>query len=823
MELDIKKKFITFPYPYMNGILHLGHAYTLLSADIQARYYKMKGYEVLFPFGFHGSGMPIVACANKLKYELEEYKNVPIEDIPSDKQIRILMDMEIKNEELQNFIDPEYWVKYFSENAMKDLKDFGVYVDFDRSFYTTKMNPYYDSFITWQFHHLMNDGYVTKGKRYVVYSIKDDQPCADHDRRIGEGVKPIQLKTKLVNTKQGKLLCTVHNDNNQISKIYMNIKDNFVTLKINNDEIICNKNCYFNLIYQMNEINKNYPYEDFINVITKNIVEEQDVDIEYINIDKDFGTGFYIAENTEDIKLETCKFQENSNSDYVYYEPDGNVMSRTGDKCIVALTEQWFINYANTELKKNVCDYVENLMKNNNQMLQNSLINSVKELHEWPCSRNFGLGTFIPGTTDLIDSLSDSTIYMAYYTISHLIKKIPMENINNDLFDYVFLGKDYEIPDEYKDIISEMRREFLFWYPMDIRISGKDLIPNHLSMSLYNHYAIWKNNDCMPRTYVVNGYLMIKKKGSSKPVKMSKSEGTFITMRQGIREYGVNAVRYVLAYNYRYDDGVFDELFAETIKNKFGEKDWMDAHFYNLLDKAKRDESSDFNIWDNVFNEDIYYILSKIDEYYENTKYKEIIDLFDMLINSKNDYLRFQTDLHKGVIKKYINCALCLLYPIVPDLVEKIMKNVGLNNFEFKKVEKVIFREYGYYRDIINDTCVQIRKATKKGKDKSISVHIIEDFTSTENNIIKNPNIIDNETGETYGKYKGFNKFIEMRKEKYGNYMFNSKKEFDLVKQYVPIILKNEFHININIDFVKSNYENQFKFGPGKPKIITQN
>jgi leucyl-tRNA synthetase len=823
MELNknntIKKKFITFPYPYMNGILHLGHAYTLLSADIQARYYKMKGYEVLFPFGFHGSGMPIVACANKLKYELEEYKNVPIEDIPSDKQIRILMDMEIKYEELQNFIDPEYWVKYFSENAMKDLKDLGVFVDFDRTFYTTKMNPYYDSFISWQFHHLMNDGYVTKGKRYVVYSIKDEQPCADHDRRIGEGVKPIQLKTKLVNTKQGKLLCTVHNDNNQFSKIYMNIKDNFVKLKINNDEIICNKNCYLNLIYQMNEINKNYPREDYTNVITKNILEDQDVDIEYINIDKDFGTGFYIAENTEDIKLETCKFQENSNSDYVYYEPDGNVMSRTGDKCIVSLTEQWFINYADTELKKNVCDYVENLMKNNNQMLQNSLINSVKELHEWPCSRNFGLGTFIPGTTDLIDSLSDSTIYMAYYTISHLIKKMPMENINNELFDYIFLGKDYEMPDEYKDIIGEMRREFLFWYPMDIRISGKDLIPNHLSMSLYNHYAIWKNNDYMPRSYIVNGYLMIKKKGAPKPVKMSKSEGTFITMRQGIREYGVNALRYVLAYNYRYDDGVFDETFAETIKNKFGEKDWMDAHFYNLLDKVKRDESSDFNIWDNVFNEDVDYILSKIDEYYENTKYKEIIDLFDMLINSKNDYLRFQPDLHTVIVNKYINCALCLLYPIVPDLVEKIMENVCLNNFEFKKVEKVIFREYGYYRDIINDTCVQIRKATKKSKDKSVSVHIIEDFTSTENNIIKNPNIIDNETGETYGKYKGFHKFIEMRKEKYGNYMFDCKKEFDLVKQYVPILLGNEF--NINIDFVKSNNENQFKFGPGKPKIIT--
>lgn len=36
-----------------------------------------------------------------------------------------------------------------------------------------------------------------------------------------------------------------------------------------------------------------------------------------------------------------------------------------------------------------------------------------------------------------------------------------------------------------------MRNEFEYWYPMDLRVSGKDLIPNHLTMSLYNHAAIW--------------------------------------------------------------------------------------------------------------------------------------------------------------------------------------------------------------------------------------------------------------------------------------------------------------------------------------------
>ena len=39
-------------------------------------------------------------------------------------------------------------------------------------------------------------------------------------------------------------------------------------------------------------------------------------------------------------------------------------------------------------------------------------------LQQWACSRSFGLGTRLPWDPQyLIESLSDSTIYMAYYTV----------------------------------------------------------------------------------------------------------------------------------------------------------------------------------------------------------------------------------------------------------------------------------------------------------------------------------------------------------------------------------------------------------------------
>ncbi|CAM9865390.1 unnamed protein product, partial [Phaeothamnion confervicola] len=64
-------------------------------------------------------------------------------------------------------------------------------VDWRRSFITTQANPFYDSFIRWQFNTLRTRGKVLFGKRASVYSPLDGQQvCADHDRASGEGVGP---------------------------------------------------------------------------------------------------------------------------------------------------------------------------------------------------------------------------------------------------------------------------------------------------------------------------------------------------------------------------------------------------------------------------------------------------------------------------------------------------------------------------------------------------------------------------------------------------------------------------------------------------------
>jgi leucyl-tRNA synthetase len=252
------------------------------------------------------------------------------------------------------------------------LKSFGLSADFTRSFTTTDLNPYYDSFVKWQFNKLNELGLLKFGKKYIVYSPKDNQPCADHDRRKGEGIKPIQLNIKLVSTKYGHMLCIVNEMSNHI---FVNKKDQFVKFKLNNIDMISNEYGYSNFIHQTQHNETNIDCSPFTQTISQNDIND-DYQIEYVDLDLDFGTGFYISSSNNNISKEKCNVI--NNNELSYYEPDGTVISRTNDKCIVALTYQWFINYNESELKEKVCHYVKNDMKNKSKNIYKKVLNKCK-------------------------------------------------------------------------------------------------------------------------------------------------------------------------------------------------------------------------------------------------------------------------------------------------------------------------------------------------------------------------------------------------------------------------------------------------------------
>lgn len=114
----------------------------------------------------------------------------------------------MNDEEIKKFADADYWLDYFPPLAVQDLDRLGVHIDWRRTFITTDVNPFYDSFVRWQFLRLKERNKIKFGKRYTIYSPRDGQPCMDHDRATGEGVGPQEytlIKIKLLKPYPPKL------------------------------------------------------------------------------------------------------------------------------------------------------------------------------------------------------------------------------------------------------------------------------------------------------------------------------------------------------------------------------------------------------------------------------------------------------------------------------------------------------------------------------------------------------------------------------------------------------------------------------------------
>jgi len=82
-----EKKIITVAYPYPNSPQHIGHGRTYTIADVHSRFLRMKGFNVLFPMGFHYTGTPILGMAKRVEANdaelIEAFKT--LYKVPEDK------------------------------------------------------------------------------------------------------------------------------------------------------------------------------------------------------------------------------------------------------------------------------------------------------------------------------------------------------------------------------------------------------------------------------------------------------------------------------------------------------------------------------------------------------------------------------------------------------------------------------------------------------------------------------------------------------------------------------------------------------------------
>ncbi len=277
--------------------------------------------------------------------------------------------------------------------------------------------------------------------------------------------------------------------------------------------------------------------------------------------------GLPVAEAREKVKQDLIS---SGKATTMYELLNRPVRCRCGAECVVKIFEdQWFIDYGNPEWKALAHKCLER-MRIYPEELRTQYRHVIDWLHEKACARKSGLGTRLPWDPDwIIESLSDSTIYMAYYTIVRHIKlyNIQPNQLTDEVFDYVFLGIG-EVEQIAKktgispDVLDGMRREFLYFYPLDSRHSAHELIPNHLTFMIFNHTAIFPE-ELWPRQIVTNGVVTME------GAKMSKSFGNIIPLREGLAAYGADPIRLsVLATAELLQDADFSSAVAKAMLEK---------------------------------------------------------------------------------------------------------------------------------------------------------------------------------------------------------------------------------------------------------------
>lgn len=752
-----EKFFVTFPYPYVNGLPHIGHLFTIMRVEAMARYKRLQGHNVLFPQGWHCTGSPIVNAAKRIR-DGEE------------KQIKIMRDMGFSDKDIKVFADPTAWVDHFPNEYKKDLAGMGLSIDWRREFITTDLNQHYDKFIRWQFNKLKDKEYIFKGKFPVVWCSSCNGAVSDHSRIEGEGetvqectllkfkrgdeylvaatlrpetvygqtnlwinpkvlyakarvdgetwiisldcaekLKDQEHDVKIVGDVKGEDLlgewvvapgidrevpilpasfCKPEKGTGIVTSVPADAPDDWMALyDLKRSEGECKK---FGLDYDM--VQRIHPIPiirtDLGDMAAVEICEQMGIKSQHERQKLDeakkivYKKGFYEGEMMSScaefagIPVQAAKDaikQKLLDGGFarLFWELTGNVVCRCLTNAIVRIVaDQWFINYADEGWKTEAHRALDRIkLYPERARVQFDYV--IDWLHRWACTREEGLGTRLPWDEKwLIESLSDSTIYMAYYTIAHRIKDIQIAQVDDALFDYVFLGKDDANIKIDKALANSLRTEFNYWYPVDFRNSGKDLIQNHLAFFIFNHVAIFPEKH-WPKGIGVNGWVTVDGE------KMSKSLGNMIPVRVMAGEYSADASRItILSGGEDLDDPNWDTKFAESVVTKL-------IYMRDFAKQWHGKGRSGMQQIDRWALSELHAIIRDATSNMEETKFRSAIqDIFFRMQRVQRWYLRRCNDNpNKEIMCKIIEAQLVMLSCFSPHICEEAWEAIGKKSF----------------------------------------------------------------------------------------------------------------------------------------------
>ena len=827
-----RKIFITSPYPYASGPSHIGHGRSFVNGDIFARYYRAKGYNVLYPMAFHITGTPVLAISSSIerkdKETIERMKDYVSLHTKSREKVEKIA---------ESFVDPWNIVNYFSNTIKTDFKSIGMSLDWRREF--TTGDKLYNKLIEWQYYKLSELGYLEKGEYPILYCTRCENAVGEDDIARGDeldlnineyicikfpfedaylvpstlrpetiygatnlwinpngtyvyakvngekwiisedatnllknqnknvtilekikGMELIGKKVKVVDGIRELLILPgyfvdtsvatgvvysvpAHAPYDYIALIDLqNNREIIKKFKLNKEEISQIKPIQIIDLESFDEIPAKIYCEKF-GVQSQEDVEKLDkatsenYKIEYYNGTLNEKCGKYerkqVKEAVENIIADLI---ERNKADKLYLPITKNLKCRCGEQVIVSiLKDQWFLNFNAGNWKQKAFECLNKM-----EIVPKKYRMNFEHIFNWlekrPCARKRGLGTNLPFDKDwIIESLSDSTIYMSFYTILHLIKKnnIKPEQLTLEFFDYVYLDKG-DIVDLSKMtsvdsiVLKQMQDEFFYWYPVDHRHTAIMHISNHLSFYIFHHVAIFPEKQ-WPRIISLIEPVIIEGQ------KMGKSKGNVIPLADIQMNYSADLFRFYISHSADFGMSVdWREKQIHTVKNHIN-------RFYSFITKNINNISDFGSKIENLNAKYSKIILSKcIRKFIEAErglnelnlrKYLQLsfYEVFNLL-QEFNKYSKDENDLmevYKIVFPEWIQ----ILSLAMPHLCEELWELMGnteflsktiWGDFSKKHINNDLEREFEYISSIVDDI-LNIKKIVKSGDSSNIYLY----------------------------------------------------------------------------------------------------
>ncbi|MCG2826769.1 MAG: class I tRNA ligase family protein, partial [Thermoplasmatales archaeon] len=240
---DRKKFFIIFAYPGISGFLHVGHMRGFTYADVIARYKRMNNFNVLFPAGFHASGLPSITLAKRIERGDEE-------------TINMLRNGGISDKTITELTDPVNVVKYFSRIYIENYwKRFGFSIDYRRSMSTISHG--YKKFISWQFKKLNEKKLLIQKPHFAPFCSNCGPVAVDaSETDISKGGNAEILDFTLLFFKIDDMIMPASTLRPEtvfgVTNMWLNPDVEYVKIKYNNNIWIVSREASVKLGYQKN-------------------------------------------------------------------------------------------------------------------------------------------------------------------------------------------------------------------------------------------------------------------------------------------------------------------------------------------------------------------------------------------------------------------------------------------------------------------------------------------------------------------------------------------------------------------------------------------